>query len=376
VAVTGTGWATTTAVDAAIEVLPQVERPVAPRTRLRVHLGTAEVMARAVQGPTIVPGERGVVRLLLEQPLVARGGDRFVLRSFSPVTTIGGGVVLDPLPPRAGPGLRGRRLDARQTPPERLVSWAGEAGLGGLRVDGMAVRLGVFSGGVAEVIAAAGGALALVGDHVVAHEALSAATARLTELLRAYHAAHPLDAGMSVQAMRAALEAPGQTGVAAAIIDEVVAAGSAAGVWEVAGGVARLAGWRPAARGEASAATARLRDRLAQAEWQIPTIAELEREFPGDPVRAVLAHLVREGGAEQVDRERTGAREALERFRTRLEAVLQEVGTATPAVLRDRLGLTRKFLIPLLEWADRQGITRRVGDGRVLARLTARSHDS
>ncbi|OLD03755.1 MAG: selenocysteine-specific translation elongation factor, partial [Gemmatimonadetes bacterium 13_1_40CM_3_69_22] len=98
VAVTGAGWRATTMLDAAVELLPTAHKAIASRTRLRVHLGTAEVLARVVQVRSIAPGEQGLARLMLETPLVARGGDRFVLRSFSPVTTIGGGVVLDPFP--------------------------------------------------------------------------------------------------------------------------------------------------------------------------------------------------------------------------------------------------------------------------------------
>src|SRR2546426_12305622 len=96
--------------DAAVELLPTARRPITARTRVRVHLGTAEVLARVVQVRSIGPGERGLVRLVLERPLVARGGDRFVLRAFSPVTTIRGGGGLDPFPappppprPRGGP---------------------------------------------------------------------------------------------------------------------------------------------------------------------------------------------------------------------------------------------------------------------------------
>jgi len=108
---------------------------------VRVHLGTAEVLARAVQTPAIAPGERGVARLVLETPVVARGGDRFVLRSFSPVTTIGGGVVLDPFAPPST-RLRRRRLAVEQGPAAWLGVLAVEAGLMGLATDSLAVRLG------------------------------------------------------------------------------------------------------------------------------------------------------------------------------------------------------------------------------------------
>src|SRR5204863_6782522 len=142
VVVTGPGWRATMMLDAAVELLPVARKPIASRTRLRVHLGTAEVLARVVQVRSIGPGERGLAGLVLETPLVARGGDRFVLRSFSPVTTIGGGVVLDPFPaPR--PRLRQRRLAAEQSALERLQVLAQEAGLAGLPVDGLPMRLGL-----------------------------------------------------------------------------------------------------------------------------------------------------------------------------------------------------------------------------------------
>jgi selenocysteine-specific elongation factor len=377
VAVTGTGWMATTALDAAVELLPAARKPIAGRTRLRVHLGTAEVLARAVQGRPIAPGERGLVRLLLEAPLVARGGDRFVLRSFSPVTTIGGGVVLDPTP-HSSPVLSRRRLGLEQPPAERLAAWAHEADLAGLAVAGLAVRLGVLSGGVTAVIDAAGDALVTCGEYVVARAAVAAAVARLGEVLRRYHKEHPLDPGMSLQALRAAVAVQGEP--AAAVVDHVLAVGGAAEgrgsrgrqAWELVGSVVRVPGWRPAFDTRATAARERLLRRLTDAEWQIPTVRELERELAGEPVQALLAHLVREGMIEQLDQERFATKHALESFRAALEVALQDLGAATPALLRDRLGLTRKFLIPLLEWADRRSITRRAGDARTLARLTAR----
>src|SRR5207247_1829014 len=134
---------------------------------------------------------------------VARGGDRFVLRSFSPVTTIGGGVVLDPFPaPR--PRLRQRRIAAEQAPAGRLAAFAAEAGLGGLDGDALAVRLGVPPARVTTVIAEAGTALLVLGDTVVARDAVGAEATRLAEVLRRYHGEHPLDPGMSLQALRAA----------------------------------------------------------------------------------------------------------------------------------------------------------------------------
>jgi len=357
VAVTGTGWAATSTLDVALELLPTAKKPLAVRTRIRVHLGTAEVLGRVAQVRAIAPGETSVARLLLERPLVARGGDRFVIRSFSPVTTIGGGVVLDPFPPKR-PRVSERGLATNQPPAERLGRFVEEAGLAGLRVGAIAVRVGVLASDVPTTIAAAGKGILSVGDVLVARRAVAAEVDRLAAVVAAHHAQHPLDAGLSLQALRAGVSAP------APVLDLLVEHGVKKQAWELAegGAVVRVPGWRA----QAGDAGGRLAQRLAEARWQLPTVSELQREFSDPSVPALLAHLAREGSVERVDQERYALKQALEEFRRAVEETLRELGAATPAQFRDRLGLTRKYLIPLLEWADRRGITSRKGDTRVL----------
>ncbi len=371
VAVTGPGWHATGMLDASVELLPGAHKPLASRTRVRVHLGTAEILARVVQTRAIGPGETGQARLLLETPLVARGGDRFVLRSFSPVTTIGGGVVLDPFPPQRT-RLRRRRIVPDQTPAQRLEALVVEAGLAGVATETLAVRLGVAPRRVTTVIADVGDGLLMLDETLVASAAVTAEAARLAEVLRRHHKEHPLDPGMSLQALRAAVGGGAASSPPpAAVVDAVLAQGVRGRKLEIVESVARVPGWRPAFDARSSGARDQVARRVAEAKWQVPTVAELERELPNAPVRAVLAHLAREGVVEQMDQERYAAAPALAEFRAALEATLTELGSATPAELRDRLGLTRKYLIPLLEWADRRGVTRRTGDARVLGRLTA-----
>ena len=372
VAVTGEGWRATRLMDVAIELLPAARRPIVSRTRVRVHLGTAEVLARVSQTGPLAPGTHGRLRLALESPLVARGGDRFVLRSFSPVTTIGGGVVLDPFPPRR-PGLTSRRLDSGQSATERAQAWLAEAGLGGLRADGLPVRLGILpDAGVSGVIAELGKGVLSSSGWLASRAAVAAEGERLAGLVRGYHEAHPLDAGMSLQALRTASGDPGVE-PPEPIQDLVIDLAVRKQLLEVVGGVVRLPGWVGASDKGASDAKTTLARRISEARWQVPTVGELEREFSTLPVRALLAHLVREGGVEQVDLERFATPGALLEFRAALEAALGELGSATPAELRGRFGLTRKYLIPLLEWSDRRGITERKGDTRVLTRLTGRN---
>jgi selenocysteine-specific elongation factor len=367
VAVTGPGWTSTRTLDVSLELLTSVRKPLAARTRIRVHLGTAEVLGRVAQVKSIGPGETGLARLLLEQPLVARGGDRFVIRSFSPVTTIGGGVVLDPYPPQR-PRVSERGLATGQTPAERLVRFIDETRIVGLRTTALPVRLGIRPADVSTTVAATGkGVLAVregSADVLVARRAITTEIERLGALVAAHHDEHPLDPGLSLQALRGALgvEAPGP------VLDLLVELGVKKGAWELVEGGAyvRKPGWQAALKERAQDAGGRLARRLAQARWQLPTVAELQREFADPSVPALLAHLAREGSVERVDQERYALKPALEEFRHAVEATLRELGAATPAQFRDRLGLTRKYLIPLLEWADRRGITSRQGDTRVL----------
>jgi selenocysteine-specific elongation factor len=359
VAVTGPGWAATNTLDVALELLPGARKPLAVRTRIRVHLGTAEVLGRVAQVRAIAPGETGLARLLLERPIVARGGDRFVVRSFSPVTTIGGGIVLDPFPPKR-PRVSERGLAAGQPPPERLARLVDEAGLAGLRVSDIAVRLGLQPSQVATVIEASGKGVISVGDVLVARRAISGEVDRLAAVIAAHHEEHPLDPGLSLQALRAAVNASPPP----AVLDLLVEHGVKKQAWELAegGAVVRAPRWKP----HVGDAGGRLAQRLAEARWQLPTVSELQREFADPTVPALLAHLAREGSVERVDQERYALKQALEEFRRAVEDTLRELGAATPAQFRDRLGLTRKYLIPLLEWADRRGITSRKGDTRVL----------
>jgi len=361
VAVTGPGWAATSTLDVALELLPTAHKPLAARTRVRVHLGTAEVLGRVAQVRAIGPGDSGLARLLLERPLVARGGDRFVIRSFSPVTTIGGGEVLDPFPPKR-PRVSERGLAVGQSPAERLGRFVDEAGPAALCVGDIAVRLGILPAEVPATIAGTGKAVLSVGDYLVARRAIAAEVERLASVVAAHHQQHPLDPGLSLQALRASVNAP------APVLDLLIEHGVKKQAWELAegGATVRRPGWSAALKARAGDAGGRLAQRLAEARWQLPTVSELQREFSDPSVPALLAHLAREGSVERVDQERYALKQALAEFQRAVEETLRELGAATPAQFRDRLGLTRKYLIPLLEWADRRGITSRKGDTRIL----------
>jgi selenocysteine-specific elongation factor len=351
-------WSPSSALDVEIALDRNAARSLSPRTRVRLLLGTAEVMARVLPRTPIEPGGQGMARMSLETPLVARAEDRFVLRSYSPVTTIGGGRVLDPLPPRRrsswpeglgsrDPGERFRGLLHRRP--------------GGIGTSLLPIILGLPAGEAADVARGESGAR-LLGGLWVTTGAVEEAGARALSLLRDYHRQHPSDRGMPLETLRHALRTP-EVIVEAALTDF-----ARVGRLRSGDGLVTLASFAPRVAG-GDAEIDRIVRILADAQLSPPSVAELEQSTGRRDLVALLRLAASRGQVEAVERDRYYAREALDRF----EGVLNDMGQQgpiVPAAVRDRLGISRKYLIPLLEWADGRGITVREGDGR---RLRTRS---
>jgi selenocysteine-specific elongation factor len=359
VAVADPAWRTTTALDVTLHLLPET-KPLGQRTRVRLHLGTAEVLARVTpEAGDIAPGSTGSARLRLEAPVVARWGDRGVLRSYSPMRTIGGCVVADPMPalrPRRPRQLE-RRLDP--DPAARLMALVGAAGDDGVPQADLPVRIGLHPASVEGVITAAGAALLRVGDRLVRRPVVADAEASTLAALQGHHRQRPLDPGMPRELLRATQRSP-------ALADLVLQRLADRGAIALEGGSVRLAGFSPTLSGEAEAFTSSLRTALEQAGPQGLTEQEMATVVPPDRARDLAEYLVRERTAGRIGRDRYYDRRAIERLRADVVAAIRETGRATPAELRDRTGLTRKYLIPVLEWLDGLGVTVRDGDARRL----------
>jgi selenocysteine-specific elongation factor len=349
-------WRSTSALDVEISLVPGALRSLTSRSRVRLHLGTAEIMARVLPQVPIVAGGRGLARLKLEGSTVARAEDRFVLRSYSPVTTIGGGRVLDPLPP-------GRRSlwpsgISSSDPAERL----GAALLRhneGISTETLPIMVGLPRAAATDVARNLSGARLLEGTWV-RQESVEDAAARAVSALREYHRQHISEPGMPLETLRHSLGA-GHLVVEAALNDSI-----RAGRLRRVDGVVALAGFVPRVVG-GDPEIQRVVGLLLEANLTPPSVPELERSSGRRDVLAVLRLAAARGQVEAVERDRYYTREALEQFTSVLTELGQE-GDIVPSAIRDRLGITRKYLIPLLEWADEKGITVRVGEGRRLRR--------
>jgi len=360
--VSGEGWRASRAMDVTLAMLPEAAARLKPRFRVRVNHGTAEVLARV--SPSADGGAaRGIpARLLLEAPLVARAGDRFVVRSYSPVTTIGGGTVVDPWADDRGlERSRGTFPDQPGSDAGLLDLLVSRRGRRGLRRDELEVAAGLDAARFAAACDAAKvSGIVEVDGRMFAETVAAEVAEQLAGALERFHAEHPLEAGMPAQAWRAAA-----SGAPAALVD--LAEQRLADLQLVArdGALVRRAAWAPTLGAAAQRLRADLLGELAEADAEPPSVPELAARHPGADVAGLLRLMAREGVVVPVGKDRFYEAGALARERDRIVIAVTELVPATPAAIRDRLGRSRKWLIPLLEWCDAQGITVRQGDGRV-----------
>jgi len=362
--------AVTERIDARLRLLAG-EPALGPFTALHLHFAAAHVTAHALllEGERLAPGESGRVQLVLDRRVAAAPGDRFIVRNAPATRTIGGGVFLDPAAParRRRSAARRALLDGR----ERLLASGDLASLLAAAPWGeSAAALMLVTGAPAE-------ALALPADarRVEAGRADDAAYwidatqwrargAEACAALAEFHAAHPAEPGPDAARLRRIAAPAAPEGPWRALLDELVAAGR----------VRRAGAWlqRPEHAAEQSArereAAERLVPLLAAGRFSPPWVRELAARTgePEDRVRQLLAGLGREGRAFQVVPDlyfERGAVAELAAIVARLAAEHVAVGAAA---FRDAVGLGRKRAIQILEFFDRVGYTRRVGDGHVL----------
>ena len=366
--------------DAAIDLLPDA-RPLRHGARIRFHHGTSELLGRvavsSVRGadttPAAVPaGQRAYVRVRLEAPAVLTRGDRFILRAYSPSVTIGGGVVLDPHPPRAAIRTAAGRERFHNLEPERageddvLAAFVDERAAFGMPAAEVTARTGLTPPQAAETIErlVASGRITRAADLLVSSRAITERSVRLLGDLTAHHAAQPLSEGLPREEARERIFGRAAPEVFEFVVNSLAAAGKIVA-----------------------------RDRLALAGHTLSLSAEEAR------ARDALEQLYREAGLAPPDLPSAAARASIDpavadrigRLLVRQKQLVKLDGllfhadaladlkadvrrpkdaSAQPrvdvAAFKERYGITRKFAIPLLEYLDRERVTRRVGDARVI----------
>ncbi len=363
--VTDAAWDASTRLRADVSLLADA-RPIGPRTRIRFHLGTQDISGRVVAtGGAWGSGEPTPARVVLDEPVIARGGDRFVIRSGSPAATVGGGVVTDPLP-----GYRRLKPwpDAAPSPAERIVLIARDAGGRGVPRASLPVRIGLRPADLERDLAAAADRIDVIGGTLYDRDVVAHATEQILAAIDAHHARAPLEPGISLQSVRAAN--PAGAVLAEALLTRLEAAGTIVADH----GVVRRAGWMPRPSAAQQSELERLTSVIRGAGREPPSTSELAQSGVGQTesdVLTLLRLLDRRGVVRQVEPNRFYSVEALRAMADALRTGMQAGQEYGPAELRAFVGVSRKYLIPLLEYYDRLGVTDRRGQGRVVRQAGA-----
>jgi len=348
-------------VSARVEVLGAASEAIAHDEAVKVHAGTAEVMARMslLEGATLEPGATGWAQLRLAEPLAVAVGDRFVIRRPSPPETLGGGAVAD----ISGERMRRRReavavLERRSapTPASRLLA--------ALDVPRTLVEAGTRGGldaserdSAARQLAESGRAVALA-DALLARDAFEALATRVQRTLAATHRRSPLRAGAPREEVRSSLDlSPKRFN---ALVERLAADGRIA----ERGSALALPSHVPTLTSAQESAWARARAALGREPLQPPSPAQLESEYGLD--RELVAALGERGDLVRIGTEAVFLPDAVARFAETVVTELAQTGTITVARARDLTGSSRKHVLPLLGFLDDRGLTRRSGDDRIL----------
>jgi selenocysteine-specific elongation factor len=357
--------APTQRLDVWLRVLGTEPRALAHWTPVHMHLGAAHVPGRValLEADRVAPGSAGLAQLVLDRAIGALGGDRFVVRDQSASRSVGGGVVLDAFPPH-----RGRRAAARlqllhawrPLDPVRALEAALEHARTGVDLDRFAVAWNVDAERLRARVRMRVVPAAAAGGIAFSDRAWEGLRQAIVTAVQAEHERVPDMIGVGRERLRR-LAAP----VAAlpafdAVLDELLAGSdiAATGPW-LHDPAHRVRLVEPEER-----LWQRVRPLLDAQPWQAPRVRDLARALDVDEalVRATLKAVARLGEVYPVAHDHYFTRHAVEGLAGIVRDLDRQSGAATAASFRDRLGTGRKLAIHILEFFDRIGFTRRVGD--------------
>jgi selenocysteine-specific elongation factor len=358
----------TTRLDVKLTLLRSA-RPLRDRAQVHLHLFTTETVAEVVlyNAKELRPGSEGWAQLRMETPLASAPGDRFILRQFSPVTTIGGGTVVDVAPMKrvkpeariaaleklaAGDDLARLRMlvERREERGLRLTQAVYETGWGNQRLQSI----------LQELTKAA--TITRFADLLIASATLEGVKRQLVSKVEAFHKANPLVAGISKQELleRSGLEEEIFAGALAALVDAKKLAVTAEQV--------HLPGRGVIMKDDEAKSQQEIEAAFATAGLKVPALKEVLAGLKIDRVRAqkIVTLLLRDKVLVKVSEDLVFHSKAL----AALKQQIASLKTTSPKIdvsrFKDVTGVSRKYAIPLLEYLDRERVTRRDGDQRTI----------
>jgi selenocysteine-specific elongation factor len=367
----------TQVVDASVQLLDDAPRALRSRQRVRVHLGTAEVLARVrvlEDGGEIKPGAKGFAQLRFESPVVAVLRDRFIVRAYSPQITIGGGQILDPFAAKhrvkdLAATRAGLKTLAEGKRAEQLAQFVAGQDRHGLTPEELAARTAWRDEVIEQASkdATADGSVMNIGNALVARAAFDELRRNVVKEIEAHHQHEPLSRGLPKEILRERFFAGASPESFRATMAELEKDGSFVAekdivrlrehTRELSNEDERLREKLDAIYREAGLAAPGISDAFAQAGVKVATHG-----------RKILQLLLDSGALVKVHGEMFFHRGALDDLIRQLRAYADAHGDRAidVAAFKELAGISRKYAIPLLEHLDRQRVTRREGDRRVI----------
>ena len=364
-------------VDVHFHFLAAGAKPLKNRSRVRFHTGTSEILGNLIllERDELKPGEATVAQLRLDTPVAVVKGDHYVVRSYSPVRTIGGGQVLNPIPPkhkRLKPEIVAGLKSILGSPPEKLIDFhldaAGPAGasFGDLRLmtnltdkqlDG-ALQL-MMSGRAAILVDKEARTFIHKRNFDLLVQATSAD-------LQAYHKAFPLKSGMLKEELKSKLPPGTDVKLFNLVLNQMIKDNAIVQEEKT----VRLKAHKVSLAGDEATLRQDILKIYKQGGLQPPFFRDVVESLKADPGQAkdVLNHMIEQGLIVRTKEDLFFHAEVIADLKQRLVKFLEENGEINPAQFKEMTGASRKFLIPLFEYFDAKNVTLRVGDVRKLRR--------
>jgi selenocysteine-specific elongation factor len=355
----------TSLVDVSLSLLPSA-RPLKDHARVHFHAYTAEEVAevRLYGVPQVVSGGQAHARLKLAQPTLLLPGDRFILRQFSPVVTIGGGVVLDAAPLRKMPE-HDKFLDALASGDSDSILQARIARRRqqGLSLAQLTAETGWRRDAIERVVASAQqGTIVRVDEFLVHARAADALGISVLTAVERFHKDNPLVPGLSKEALREAVQASPE--ILAAVLDRLAQARKVVITAES----VHLPGRGVVMKDDEAESKKIIEQAFASAGLKVPSLKEVLAGLKVDKSRAqkIVTLLLRDKTLIKVSDDLVFHQHALTGLRQKVAALKATTPKIDVARFKDLAGVSRKYAIPLLEYLDRERVTKRVGDERMI----------
>ena len=360
----------TSMVDAHFSYLSSSKKELKNRTRVRVHAGTCEAIARLIllDNETLFPGDDGFVQIHFEKPVLTDHGDRYVIRSYSPIRTIGGGLILDVHPmkhKRLQPELIEKLTRLYQGDPSQVVleqlekSWFMP-----VAAEELAKSLGSAKDDVIQHLShlEEDNAILRVGKkRWLSRNNYDILRHKIIHLLETYHRENPLRINMATAELRSRIKQP----VDRNLFDEVVSDLHVSGALIASSDRVRLKDHVVRLTPELQDLRKKIESRFLDDPINPPAVKFLVEEW-GDKAEGILGHMMENGDLIRLDGGVVLHKDAVKQAEMKVKSFLEKKGAATVSELKQELNTTRKFAVPLLIHLDNSGVTERDGDLRRL----------